>query len=73
MASALAFGWMMAAVAISVLLLMYQQTGSRPPPSPEPALLGITLTAVHLVALYAGGTLMALAAWFPVLHDRSRS
>lgn len=56
--------WLIAAVWIGVLLLMYQ-SASRPPPEPEATYLGLTATVYHLIALYGGAGLVALAAFAP--------
>ncbi len=61
--------WLIAALWIAVLLVMYQAMGSRPPPQPEDTYLGLTATVYHLIGVY-GGALLVLAstvgpeAWF---------
>lgn len=60
----IAIGWVVAAVWIGVLLAMYQGA-SRPPPAPEEHYLGLTATVYHLVAVYAGALLVAIAAFGP--------
>ena len=57
--------WFVAAVWISVLLVMYFTVwqASGPFPGPEATYLGLTATAYHLLGLY-GGLLLALAAAF---------
>ena len=63
---AIAMLWLVAAVWIGGLLLMYQvQCGcSMPlPVEPERTYLGITATTYHLVGLYGGLVLASLAAW----------
>ena len=63
---AIALLWLVAAVWIGGLLLMYQvQCGcSMPyPVEPERMYLGLTATAYHLVGLYGGLVLVSMAAW----------
>ncbi|MDQ2673236.1 MAG: hypothetical protein M3Y40_01130 [Chloroflexota bacterium] len=57
--------WLIAAVWIGGLLLMYQMACgcSGPVPPPEATYLGLTATIYHLVAVYMGGALMAVAAF----------
>ncbi len=57
--------WLVAAVWIGGLLLWFQAACgcSGPPPSPEATYLGLTATVFHLVAVYLGGALMAVAAF----------
>jgi hypothetical protein len=55
--------WLLAAIWIGVLLVMYQAmcACSRPPPSIEATYLGLTATVYHLTGLY-GGLLLAIVA-----------
>jgi hypothetical protein len=63
-AQGIAVGWVIAAIWIGVLLLMYQNA-SRPPPAPEERYLGLTATVYHLAAVYGGALLAAIAAFGP--------
>jgi len=63
---AIALLWWIAAAWIGVLLLMYQSGSSRPEPLPEATYLGLTATVYHLVALYGGALLVAVAAAWPM-------
>ncbi|MBA3779204.1 MAG: hypothetical protein H0X16_07900 [Chloroflexi bacterium] len=56
--------WLIAAIWTGVLLLVFQ-SASRPPPEPEATYLGLTATVYHLIALYGGAGLVALAAFLP--------
>jgi hypothetical protein len=60
-AIAFAVAWLVAAVWIGVLLVMYQ-SASRPPPEVEATYFGLTATAYRLVALYGGAVLVTIAA-----------
>ena len=68
-AIALAVAWLVAAVWIGVLLVMYQ-SASRPLPEVEATYFGLTATAYHLVALYGGAVLVAVAALRLRSHPR---
>jgi lysylphosphatidylglycerol synthetase-like protein (DUF2156 family) len=61
--------WLMAAVWIGALLVMYN-AASRPPPEPEATYLGLTATVYHLVALYGGALLVAIAGLQPTPSSR---
>lgn len=63
--------WLIAAVWIGVLLVMFQ-SALRPPPEPEATYLGLTATIYHLGALYGGAALVNLSAFLPrASHNRS--
>ena len=64
-AQGVALAWLVAAVWVGVLLVMYVTVwqGASPPPTPEQAYLGIPATAYHLVGLYAGAVLVFLLAF----------
>ncbi len=55
--------WLIAAVWIGGLLLVYQASCacSQPPPAAERTYLGLTATVYHLIGLYGGLVLAALA------------
>ena len=57
--------WVIAAGWIGALLLMYQVTCgcSMPVRPPEQTFLGLTATVYHLVGVYLGGALMAVAVF----------
>jgi hypothetical protein len=57
--------WLIAAVWIAVLLVMYQAMSSRPPPPPEDTYLGLTATIYHLIGVYSGAVLVAISAFGP--------
>jgi hypothetical protein len=63
-AQGIAVGWVIGAIWIGVLLLMYQNA-SRPPPAAEERYLGLTATIYHLVAVYGGALLATIAAFGP--------
>jgi hypothetical protein len=65
LARSVALLWLLAAIWIGVLLLMYLTVwqASSPPPGPEATYLGVTATIYHLVGVY-GGVLLALAGAF---------
>lgn len=65
LARGIALLWLVAAVWIGVLLVMYQTACacSGPPPSPTVTYLGLPATAYHLVGLY-GGLALALSSAF---------
>jgi lysylphosphatidylglycerol synthetase-like protein (DUF2156 family) len=65
----IALVWVIGAIWIGVLLLMYQ-SASRPPPSPEETYLGLTATVYHLVAVYGGALAVAIAAFAPLARRR---
>jgi hypothetical protein len=65
----IALAWVLGAVWIGVLLLMYQ-SASRPPPSPEETYLGLTATVYHVVAVYGGAVAVAIAAFAPLPRRR---
>ncbi|MEP6470014.1 MAG: hypothetical protein ABJC24_09615 [Chloroflexota bacterium] len=62
--------WLLAAIWISVLLVMYQAmcACSLPPPSAEVTYLGLTATVYHLTGLYGGLLLAIVAAVLAELH-----
>jgi heme/copper-type cytochrome/quinol oxidase subunit 3 len=65
-AQGVALIWLVAAVWVGVLLVMYVtvwQGGATPPPTPEQAYLGLPATAYHLVGLYVGAVLVLLLAF----------
>lgn len=65
-AGAVAGLWLLAAVWVGGLLIMYQAmcACSRPGPiPPEHTYLGLTATVYHLAGLYGGVVLAAAAAW----------
>lgn len=64
-AQGVALIWLVAAVWVGVLLLMYVTVwqSSTAPPTPEQAYLGLPATAYHLVGLYAGSALVLLLAF----------
>jgi hypothetical protein len=64
------FVWLMSAVWIGLLLLIYQPA-SRPPPEPEATYLGLTATFYHLLALYGGSLLVTIAGWWPAQATQS--
>jgi hypothetical protein len=69
--------WLVAAIWIGVLLVMYQAMSSRPPPAPEDTYLGLTATIYHLIGVYGGALLVAISAfgpdaWLERSADRSR-
>lgn len=57
--------WLVAAIWIGGLLILYQVTCgcSRATPPPEATYLGLTATIYHLVGLFVGGALMTVAVW----------
>jgi hypothetical protein len=61
----LASQWLIAAIWIAVLLVMYQAMGSRPPPQPEDTYLGLTATIYHLIGVYGGALLIGASAFAP--------
>jgi hypothetical protein len=63
--------WVVAAVWVSVLLVMASTVwqASGPPPIPEQSFLGVPATGYYLLGLYGGASLMLLAAG---LRGRSR-
>ncbi len=65
--------WVVAAVWIGVLLLMYQaMCGCSSPPRPrELTYLGLTATAYHLVGLYGGMALVVAEALRATRRARS--
>jgi len=63
-AMGIAIGWVIAAVGIGVLLMMFQAS-SGAPSSPEEAYLGLTATVYHLAAVYGGALLVVIAAFGP--------
>jgi len=64
-AQGIALIWLVAAVWVGVLLLMYVTVweGASPPPTPEQAYLGLPATAYHMVGLYAGAALVLVLAF----------
>ena len=64
-ARVIAVGWVVAALAVGVLLLWYQAlcacTGPVSPP--KATYIGLTATVYHLAALFVGGALMTVAAF----------
>jgi len=66
LARGVALLWLLAAIWIGVLLLMYitvWQASSSPPRGPEATYLGLTATVYHLLGVY-GGVLLALVSAF---------
>lgn len=60
--------WTLAAVWVAVLLLMFLtvwQGSSSPPPGPVQTYLGLPGTVYHLLGLYGGWALVALATFGP--------
>lgn len=57
--------WLVAALWVGGLLVMYRVTCgcSGPAPPPEATYLGLTATIYHLVGLFLGGALMTVAVW----------
>jgi hypothetical protein len=55
--------WIIAAVCVAVLLLMF--VPSAPPPGPEDTYVGLTATVYHLGGLYGGAVLMLVSAFAP--------
>ena len=57
--------WLVAALWVGGLLVMYRVTCgcSGPTPPPEATYLGLTATVYHLVGLVLGGALMTVAVW----------
>ena len=73
-ARAIAVGWVVAAIAVGVLLLWSQAlcacTGPVPPP--QATYIGLTATVYHVAALFVGGALMAVAAFSRALTAQVR-
>jgi hypothetical protein len=68
--------WILAAVWVGVLLLLYNTVWEHvgPPPVPEPTYLGVGATAYHLIGLYGGVVLVLVSAFGPARwFERSRS
>lgn len=65
--------WMVAAVWVGALLLMYQWACacSYPPRPAEATYLGLTATAYHLLGLYGGGALIVAATLWQSGQRRS--
>ncbi len=68
---AIAALWLGAAIWVGALLVLYQATCgcSYPPRPPEATYLGLTATIYHLVGLYLGGAMMAVAVFSRTLRD----
>lgn len=68
LARGVALLWLLAAIWIGVLLLMYitvWQASSSPPRGPEATYLGLTATVYHLLGLYGGLVLSCVSAFGP--------
>ena len=65
LAQLIAVLWLVAAGWIGALLIWEQMLCgcSMPPPVPESTYLGLTATVYHVVGVYLGGVLMAVAAF----------
>jgi hypothetical protein len=59
--------WLVAAVWVGVLLLLYNTVWEHvgPPPVPEPTYLGVPATVYHLIGLYGGLVLVLASAFGP--------
>ncbi len=59
--------WLLAAVWVGVLLLMYNTVWepSMPPPRPDVFYMGLPATAYHLIGLYGGVVLVLVSAFGP--------
>ena len=59
--------WLLAAVWVAVLLVMYVSVwqASSPPRQPEDTYLGLTATVYHVVGLFGGAALMLMSAFAP--------
>lgn len=64
-AQGIALTWLVAAVWVGVLLVMYVTVwqASTAPPTPTQTYLGLPATAYHLVGLYAGAALVLVLAF----------
>jgi hypothetical protein len=73
LAQSAALVWVGAAGVIGALLLWSQAlcACTRPYPSPEATYLGLTATVYHLVGVYVGGALVAVAAFSRALRLRT--
>ena len=65
LARGVALLWLMAAVWIGVLLLMFLRGASMPELGPEATYLGLPATVYHLLGLYGGVLLVLVSAFGP--------
>jgi hypothetical protein len=74
LARGVALLWLLVAVWVGVLLLMFLRGASMPERGPEATYLGLTATVYHLIGLYGGVVLVLISAFGPERwFRRSRS
>lgn len=74
LARGVALLWLLVAVWVGVLLLMFLRGASMPERGPEATYLGLTATVYHLIGLYGGVVLVLVSAFGPERwFQRSRS